>query len=660
MESLDVRTRYSPIEASIHLSRYQFAFACGPVGRVLDVACGYGYGTHRLAACSGVQEVVGVDRDPNAISHAISLPTEARPTFRIVDLDAADELERLGTFDTVISIETLEHIARPAELLARLQELWTREGPFIISLPNDPLYYGRGMSLNQYHLSSGSWIDGRNWAERVLGEGQWYFGSVAAGFSIHAVDGNSNVGASYSTVMGSSIEPVSCISVPNPSDSKLLPSGALFYMGVWHGSRGDTRDPRETAVLFPADGQYRIPDFLSAPVSVQKGYKPNLYMFVNTKRSDHHTLATQICTHFAQRFTVEIVRVGTCEEELAGVLRRVANSSGPIFLHFFDLECAKKLVSDFDWTGRFCWQSGVEPHVLAKRLGEAVITAFACRSSLIAEETAEEVARGLNLLDGLGISSAPLRRYYGQKLPAGSITLLRGGVDLTLLRPRRLERFQDESRPLVVGWSGSVAGNATAERFRDELETRIKPAIECLLNEGCAVVSNFAKRPDSEPVSDYLAQLDVLVCPSEDDLTSGPMMEAIACGLPVIAFDSGAARDLLGPLQNDFVLDNSNVESLVEALRELHDHRSRLFQLSEENIARREHLALSDELIRWMKFFRKAESAHRMRQVMKHSLYDAAVARAYQHAGGEQHAVKRKEKEGVLHSLRRRWLRGSR
>ena len=660
MESLDVTTRYSPIEASIHLSRYQFAFACGPVGRVLDVACGFGYGTHRLAACSGVQEVVGVDRDPNAISHATSLLTESRPTFRIVDLDAADELERLGTFDTVVSIETLEHIARPAELLARLQELWTRKGPFIISLPNDPLYYGRGMSLNQYHLNSGSWIDGRNWAERVLGEGQWYFGSVAAGFSIHAVDGNSNVGASYSTIMASSIEPVSCISVPNTTDTKLLPSGALFYMGVWNGSQGDSPGSRETAVLFPADGQYRIPDFLSAPVSVQKGYKPNLYMFVNAERSDHHTLATQICTHFAQMFTVEIVRVGTCEEELGGVLRRVANSSGPMFLHFFDLECAKKLVSDFDWAGRFCRQSGIKPHVLAKRLGEAVITAFACRSLPNDEGTAEEVAWGLNLLDGLGISSTRLRRHYGQQLPAQSITLLRGGVDLALLRPRRLERFQDESRPLVVGWGGSVAGNTTAERLRDELETLIKPAIECILNEGCAVVGYFAKRPDNEPVSDYLTQLDVLVCPSEDDLTSSPMMEAIACGVPVIAFDSGAASDLLGPLQKDFVLDNCSVERLAEALRELHYHRSRLFQLSEENIVGRERFALSDELIRWMKFFRKAELVHRMRQAVKHSLYDAVVARSYQRAGGEQQVVKGKEREGSLFSLRSRWLRGLR
>jgi 2-polyprenyl-3-methyl-5-hydroxy-6-metoxy-1,4-benzoquinol methylase len=39
-------------------------------GRILDLACGVGYGTELLAAAVGVEEVLGVDIDPEAIAYA--------------------------------------------------------------------------------------------------------------------------------------------------------------------------------------------------------------------------------------------------------------------------------------------------------------------------------------------------------------------------------------------------------------------------------------------------------------------------------------------------------------------------------------------------------------------------------------------------------------
>ena len=51
---------YDPIEASLHVGRYALALPFAAGRRVLDVACGEGYGSWLLTD-GGAAEVVGVD-----------------------------------------------------------------------------------------------------------------------------------------------------------------------------------------------------------------------------------------------------------------------------------------------------------------------------------------------------------------------------------------------------------------------------------------------------------------------------------------------------------------------------------------------------------------------------------------------------------------------
>ena len=53
-----------------HLWRYKFAAERTRGRRVLDMACGSGYGSHYLATQGGAQHVTGVDIDPDAIRYA--------------------------------------------------------------------------------------------------------------------------------------------------------------------------------------------------------------------------------------------------------------------------------------------------------------------------------------------------------------------------------------------------------------------------------------------------------------------------------------------------------------------------------------------------------------------------------------------------------------
>src|SRR5690606_17895209 len=106
-----------------HWHRYAFAAQFARGKRVLDAACGEGYGSALLARHGA--EVVGVDVSEEAIAHARARYGD-HPGLRFVHADCTrlDDFDGPG-FDLVVSFETLEHLHdqdRMLEGFARLLE----------------------------------------------------------------------------------------------------------------------------------------------------------------------------------------------------------------------------------------------------------------------------------------------------------------------------------------------------------------------------------------------------------------------------------------------------------------------------------------------------------------------------------------------------------
>ena len=95
-----------------HWHRYVFArrFAAGK--RVLDVACGEGYGSALL--CDVANTVVGVDIDAATIAHAAKTYAD-RAALRFVRGSVAALPFAPASFDAIVSFETVEHIDGPAQ-----------------------------------------------------------------------------------------------------------------------------------------------------------------------------------------------------------------------------------------------------------------------------------------------------------------------------------------------------------------------------------------------------------------------------------------------------------------------------------------------------------------------------------------------------------------
>ena len=94
-----------------HVHRYLIARELVPGKRVLDIACGEGYGSAILSAAAA--HVTGVDISPEAVAHASSKYARSNLVFCLGSCEAIPLEDH--SVDVVVSFETIEHIERHAD-----------------------------------------------------------------------------------------------------------------------------------------------------------------------------------------------------------------------------------------------------------------------------------------------------------------------------------------------------------------------------------------------------------------------------------------------------------------------------------------------------------------------------------------------------------------
>ncbi len=121
---------YSTLE---HRHRYEVAAALAH-GQVLDVACGVGYGAEFFSKNSRVTSYVGVDNAAAAIEEARSTYAGEHRAFETGVINSLRFAE--GFFDTVVCLETLEHVQNPDDAVKELRRVLTRDGILVGSVPD--------------------------------------------------------------------------------------------------------------------------------------------------------------------------------------------------------------------------------------------------------------------------------------------------------------------------------------------------------------------------------------------------------------------------------------------------------------------------------------------------------------------------------------------
>lgn len=151
-----------------HLARYYFAMPYAR-GRVLDIACGVGYGAQMTAKGKKreVDHVLGVDIDAEAIAFAQKHYYHPKLSFQTGDALDENIPMQIGVFDTIVSFETIEHVPDDRTFMKRMYALLRPGGTLIVSTP-----FGRGRqkpsssAFHYYQLTPEEW-------EELLSSEEW-------------------------------------------------------------------------------------------------------------------------------------------------------------------------------------------------------------------------------------------------------------------------------------------------------------------------------------------------------------------------------------------------------------------------------------------------------------------------------------------------------
>ena len=197
-----------------HNHRYAFARRFVTGRRVLDVACGEGYGAALLAQVAS--SVTAVDIDGDTIARASH--TYARDNLRFAVGPATALPVADASVDAIVSFETLEHLPAQEQprMLAEFARVLAADGMLILSSPNRPEYSDARNHRNPFHLREldrdelAQLLDAfpsRQWyrQRRYLGDALWAEGD-GAGFEAlcgdaHAVHDASPPPAMYFVVI---------------------------------------------------------------------------------------------------------------------------------------------------------------------------------------------------------------------------------------------------------------------------------------------------------------------------------------------------------------------------------------------------------------------------------------------------------------------------
>jgi glycosyltransferase involved in cell wall biosynthesis len=90
-------------------------------------------------------------------------------------------------------------------------------------------------------------------------------------------------------------------------------------------------------------------------------------------------------------------------------------------------------------------------------------------------------------------------------------------------------------------------------------------------------------KPSNEIVP-YMQAADLFILPSLSEGFPRVVIEAMACGLPIVAFDVGGVRDILGPAQQGCVVPRGDVDAMAATIRRVLADPALIERLREENL----------------------------------------------------------------------------
>ena len=284
---------------------------------------------------------------------------------------------------------------------------------------------------------------------------------------------------------------------------------------------------------------------------------------------------------------------------LGTAARRRAIATGSALFSYSYYASSAFRPTDTELDFRFLFQ--LHPHPLSVRdiLAEEMERTPAARASLRMEseismppEAFESLAQEAELANGWAAAS----RYTAQTLsdhgiPADKIHVVPYGVDLQSFPPRPQPPPKDE--PFTIVYVGSLIQRKGLSYLLDAVRALKSPNVRLLLRGRGAVDRELLKTysdvdfdlklglPLPELVRD-IQRSDVFVLPSLTEGFAQVILEAMACGVPVITTANTCAPDILTEGVHGFILPIRDAQAIEEKLVWGLEHRDALAEMGRQ------------------------------------------------------------------------------
>jgi len=139
------------------------------------------------------------------------------------------------------------------------------------------------------------------------------------------------------------------------------------------------------------------------------------------------------------------------------------------------------------------------------------------------------------------------------------------GADENVFKPAA-NPFSSSKGELVLGWTGSK-NNHPNKRGLDDL---LIPALKDLSGVTLKVAAREDKWRTQNEMVNFYRSLDAYICTSRTEGGPHPILEASACGIPVISTPVGIAPELIEDNMNGLLIQRK-IDSIREAVRRLRD-----------------------------------------------------------------------------------------
>lgn len=340
--------------------------------------------------------------------------------------------------------------------------------------------------------------------------------------------------------------------------------------------------------------------------------RPRIALVIDTDEWAFGNIARQLKRHLSHKFDIKIIP----SEVLEHVDHIFMAADKCDLVHFLWREYYRMI--DSQWCRDHVERLGVPFEVFDARFvrNKPVTTSVYDHLYLDPAEVTERAAFFKDRVTAYTVSSKRLEAIYqGLGKFAAPSAVTHDGVDLDRFRPINLERLAEVGRrPLVIGWAGNSKWAAELQDAKG-FNTILLPVIEKLKAEGHEIETCFADRQNGliphEQMPAFYGSIDLYVCPSLFEGTPNPILEAMACGVPVVSHDVGVVPEVFGPLQSRFIVATRTVDAFAEKIRELLLKPEQLRELSNENLERIQAWTWAATSKAYEKFFDDVLAKHR-------------------------------------------------